>query len=406
VIFIGNYNTRMHDLHSTPQPIRTGGGTDLAFVVMVLAAYFTTFSSINNISVEKLVIIIFLGVAYIAVGVYGYAYCTRHHSYSLIMGYFLVQIFLGEVIILLGGTVGFNAMIFLPLVGQSVVLLPEMSRYVVNGVIVILFAFTVRWMSGGWDNVWTYLPIFIAGQVFILVFTQMAVSEEQARHEIQNLVKDLETANRQLREYSLQAENLAIIKERNRMAREIHDGLGHHLTALNMQIKAAKAILMTDPLKAGDLLSNAEGLTQKALGDVRQSVSALRAEEQENKPLAEQIRSTLSLLESNGMEVYFQVNGEPRLVSAQISLALSRTAQECVNNIVKHSRAQRVSVRLDYSSAAFVCFIFQDDGVGSEDFEGGFGLIGMKERVMLLEGEISIRSARGKGFYVEIKLPG
>jgi signal transduction histidine kinase len=406
MIFIGNYNTSMHDPHSTPQPIRTGGGTDLAFAVMVLAAYFTTFSTINNISVEKLVLIIFLGVGYIAIGVYGYAYCTRQNSFSLIIGYFFIQILLGEAIILLCGTVGFNAMIFLPLAGQSVVLLPEMSRYMVNGVILILYAFTVRWMSGEWDNVWAYLPIFIAAQVFILVFTQMAVSEEQARLEIQNLVKDLEAANRQLREYSLQAENLAVIKERNRMAREIHDGLGHHLTALNMQIKAAKAILMTDPVKAGDLLSSAEGLTQKALGDVRQSISALRAEDQENKPLPEQIRSTLCVLESNGVEVDFRIIGEPRLLSAQITLALTRAAQECVNNIVKHSRAKCVSVSLDYSSVSWVCFNLKDDGVGSEDLEGGFGLIGMKERVMLLEGEIFFRSARGKGFNVEIKLPG
>ena len=61
------------------------------------------------------------------------------------------------------------------------------------------------------------MPVFVAGQVFILVFTQMAVSEEQARHEVQNLVNELEKANAQLREFALQIEGLAISKERNRM---------------------------------------------------------------------------------------------------------------------------------------------------------------------------------------------
>lgn len=399
----------MRDVHSSSQsmhPIRTGGGTDLAFAVMVLAAYFTTFSSIKSISVGELFYIIVLGVAYIAMGVYGYAYCATRNSFVMVLGYFLTQIFLGESIIFIGGTVGFNAMILLPLAGHSVVLLPELSRYAVNSVIVILYALTVRWMSGGWDVVWANLPIFVSGQVFILVFTQMAVSEEQARHEIQNLVKDLEAANRRLREYAFQVEDLAVVKERNRLAREIHDGLGHHLTALNMQIKAARAILASNSRKAADLLTNAEGLTLTALVDVRQSVSALRVGDYENKSLAEQIESALQVCQASSIEVNFTVLGVPRPSSPQVNLAVSRAAQECVNNIIKHSRAHQATVELDYSSTSALRFAFHDDGIGSELLEGGFGLVGMKERVILLEGEITFRTAKGKGFGVEIILPG
>jgi signal transduction histidine kinase len=399
----------MHDPnlpYQSIRPIRTGGGTDLAFAVMVLAAYFTTFSTIKSISVSVLIYIIVFGVAYIAMGVYGYAYCAARNSLFLVIGYFVIQIFLGESIIFLGGSVGFNAMILLPLAGHSVVLLPELSRYAVNGVIVFLYALTIRWMSGGWDVVGANLPIFIAGQVFILVFTQMAVSEEQARHEIQNLVRDLEGVNHQLREYALQAEDLAVVKERNRMAREIHDGLGHHLTALNMQIKAARAVLASNASKAADLLANAEVLTQKALVDVRQSVSALRMVEYENKSLIEQIENALQVCQSSGIDASFQVSGEPRPSSPLVNLAISRAAQECVNNVIKHSGATHAFVELDYSSSSLLRFSFHDDGIGSEILDGGFGLIGMKERVILLEGEITFQTAKGKGFGVEIHLPG
>jgi signal transduction histidine kinase len=392
--------------HPTNQPIRTGGGTDLAFAVMVLAAYFTTFSTIKNISVGGLVLIILLGIAYISVGVYGYAYCAHRNSFSLVIGYFSIQILLGEAIIYLGGSVGFNAMILLPLAGHSVVLLPELWRYAVNGVIVGLYALTVRVLSGGWDIVWSNLPIFIAGQVFILVFTQMAVSEEQARHEIQGLVRDLEAANKQLRVYALQAGDLAVTKERNRMAREIHDGLGHHLTALNMQIKAARAILNSNLRKANDLLANAEGLTLAALVDVRQSVSSLRVGDNEVASLSDQIERTLQVCKSSGVEVGFQVVGEQRTTSPQLNLAVSRAAQECVNNMIKHSAARHAKVELDYSVSSAIRFSFQDDGVGSEAAEGGFGIIGMKERVILLDGEITIQTAKGQGFCVEIILPG
>lgn len=388
-------------------PVRTGGGSDLAFAVMVLAAYFTMFSTIKSISVTVLVVIIVLGVIYMTLGVYGYAYVSQRSGFLLRIGYFLFQIILGILIIYFGGEVGFNAMILLPLAGHSVVILPELWRYVVNGIIVCLCAGTIRLLTGGWDLVWTNIPIFVAGQLFILVFTQMAVSEEQARHEIQNLVHELEVANRQLRENALQAEDLTISKERNRMAREIHDGLGHHLTALNMQIKAARAVLQTkNDVRAGELLANAESLTQKALVDVRQSVSALRESLIENRALPELLQSALTVAEQSGIAVEFVVKGEQRKLSPQTALAVYRAAQECMNNAVKHSQATRVQAELDYTLLDELSFSFCDDGIGSDNVTGGFGLIGMKERVQLLDGDIEIKTAKGDGFTVRIRLPG
>jgi two-component system sensor histidine kinase DegS len=85
---------------------------------------------------------------------------------------------------------------------------------------------------------------------------------------------------------------------------------------------------------------------------------------------------------------------------------VSRAAQECVNNVIKHSGASHAYVELDFSSDSAIRYSFQDDGVGSEIVGGGFGLIGMKERVILLEGDIVFQTAKGKGFGVEISLPG
>lgn len=387
--------------------MRTGSGSDLAFAVMVLAAYFTMFSTIQRISVTVLVVIIVLGVFYITLGVYGYAFVAQQSGFSLRLTYFVCQIFLGILIIYLGGEVGFNAMILLPLAGHSVVILPELWRYFVNAVIVVLFAGVIRLLTGGWDLVWTNMPIFVAGQLFILVFTQMAVSEEQARHEIQSLVDELEVANRQLRENALQAEDLTISKERNRMAREIHDGLGHHLTALNMQIKAARAVLQTrNEARAGELLANAEALTQKALVDVRHSVSALRESTVESRSLPELIRSALKAGEESGILTDLIIKGDQRDISPQSTLAIFRAAQECMSNTIKHSHATGAQVLLDYTLLDQLTFSFYDDGVGSNDVQGGFGLIGMKERVQLLDGDIEIKTSQENGFSVRIRLPG
>jgi signal transduction histidine kinase len=387
-------------------PIRTGNGVDLAFSVVVLASYFTTFSAVKSISVSGLVVLIFLGIIYLSIGIYGYTYCAQSGSFPLQIAYFVVQILLGDLIYYLGGTTGFNAMILLPLAGHSVVLLPEFWRYAVNGAIVSTFAVAVRVMSGGWDAVWTNLPVFLAGQIFILVFTQMAVGEEKARKEIQELANELARANQQLREFAFQAEELAIAKERNRLAREIHDGIGHHLTALNMQIKAARAVLDKDGTKTEDLLRNAESLTQKALVDVRQSVSALHGSTFENLFLPEQIEEVLKECKAAGLTATLDVLGEPRILSPQATLTIYRSVQEGVNNTMKHASASRVMVTLDYTDPIKFCLTLADDGIGSDAPAGGFGLISMRERVQLLEGDINIQSSKGRGFQIEINLPG
>jgi len=387
--------------------MRTGGGSDLAFAVMVLAAYFTMFSTIHSISVGVLLVMIVLGVLYISLGVYGYAFVAQRANPLLRTSYFAAQVILGSSIIYLSGGVGFNAMILLPLAGHSVVLLPEGMRYITNAAIASVCSVIIRMLTGGWDQVWTTMPIFVAGQLFILVFTQMAVSEEQARHEVQGLVHELEEANRQLRAYALQAEDLAVSKERNRMAREIHDGLGHHLTALNMQIKAARAVLSAkNEARTGELLANAESLTQKALVDVRQSVFALRENVSDVGSLPDLVMNVVKICEANGITVEFNVIGSERFLSAQVSLTIIRTAQECVNNALKHSHASNMALDLDYTSPDVVSITYRDNGVGSDNLEGGFGLIGMKERVQLLDGKIEIRSARDHGFFVHICLPG
>jgi two-component system sensor histidine kinase DegS len=87
-------------------------------------------------------------------------------------------------------------------------------------------------------------------------------------------------------------------------------------------------------------------------------------------------------------------------------LALYRSAQEALNNAVKHSQATSLSVVLDFQSANEIVLMVEDNGQGADQMEGGFGLIGIKERVQLLNGEVKFTSARGQGFKVEIRLPG
>ena len=387
------------------RPIHTGSDADIAFAVVVLASYFSTFSQMQRTSSADLLLMIGLGVAYIAIGIYGYSFTARAGKLPLFLVYFAGQIVLGGLIIYLGKGVGFNAMVLLPLAGHSVVLLPQTWRLIVNLAIILVYVSALQ-VTSNWSLVSSSLPVFLAGQIFIVVFTQMAVNEEKARSEVEKLVNDLADANQSLRAYALQAEELAITKERNRLAREIHDGLGHYLTTIFMQVQAARAVMKIDPQKSQDSLATAQNLTQEALVDVRQSVSALRDSDSERLPLPEEIGNLLRGCESAGISTELKVLGSPRVLTPQAQLTYYRAVQEGINNTVKHARATLLAVVLDYSQSERVKLILQDNGVGAHEMDGGFGLIGIRERVTLLYGEFNILTAPGQGFRLEVSLPG
>lgn len=373
---------------------------------MVLAAYFTTFSILQNASNVDLLLMIGLGIAYIAIGIYGYAFAARSGRAVYPLAYFVIQLVLGGLIVHQTKGVGYTALVLLPLAGHSVVLLPRNLRLVANLAIVITFVAASDLFSADWEQVWSALPIFLAGLMFIVIFTQMAVSEEKARSEVEQLVKDLEEANQHLRQYALQVEELAITKERNRLAREIHDGLGHYLTAVHMQIQAGRAVMKTDPQRAIESLGKAQNLTQEALVDVRRSVSALRDMPVDNLSLHDEIEKMLRGCESLGISPSMKVVGSPRTISPQAVLTIYRSAQEGINNTCKHARAAHLALSLDYSQAEQVRMIIQDDGLGAGEVNGGFGILGVRERVHMLHGEVIVTTSPGKGFCLEICLPG
>ena len=394
-------------MERTFHSFRTGGDADLAFAVMVLAAYFTTFSVIKSATTFSLLLMIGLGIAYITVGIYGYAFVEKSEKTGYHLIYFFIQLLLAGAIVYLGKGVGYNAMVLLPLAGQSVMLMPRNWRLVVNLSVVATYMLALNpFSANNWTLVWSGLPVFLAGQFFIVVFTQMAVSEEQARGEVEKLVRELEAKNQQLREYALQVEELAVTKERNRLAREIHDGLGHYLTTIYMQIQAARAVSKTDPLKAQEAIATAQNLTQEALKDVRRSVSALRDMPGDSISLQEEIEKMLKNCEGAGLTPEMKVLGAPRTLSPQAVFTIYRAVQEGINNTCKHAHATRISVSLDYTQISKVKLVIQDDGVGAEQVDGGFGLMGMRERIHMLNGDMSVNTKPGNGFRVEVSVPG
>ncbi|MFA5836490.1 MAG: sensor histidine kinase [Bellilinea sp.] len=390
---------------TNPSIIRTGGDADLAFAVVVLASYFATFSSLQETAPFKIVILIGLGTAYLAIGIYGYAFCARSKSVPFSLFYFAIQIVVGGLIVFLGKGAGFNALVLMPLAGHAVVLLPRGTGYIAHIVIMLAYVMAVYAYSGSVEVVWQGLPIFTAGVVFIVVFTQMALNEEASRREVERLLKELTEANLRLREFALQAEDLATAKERNRLAREIHDGLGHYLTTIHMQIQAASAVSANDQKRAKTILTKAQNLTQEALADVRHSVAALRSPVDGHQPLAEMIRGLLEGARNAGIVPELIIQGEERNFNPQTRWTLYRAAQEGISNACIHAKASRMWITLDYSQADCVVLDVEDNGIGPDDYKEGFGLLGMKERVSSVGGTMEIGPSKQGGFAFDIKVP-
>jgi signal transduction histidine kinase len=374
---------------------------NIAFVIVVCASYASATTAIiysrRPVTAWEAAVLVGLGAAYLVVGTHGFAICRRSGSLLAGISYFVVQLLLAATLILLRGSTGELALILLPLAGQSALLLP------LPGMVPVCFLIYVTLVMpflsrGRWVDAIALALIYGTGIVFVVVFTRVAASEREAR-------TALAEANQLLRDHAAQVEELATTKERNRLAREIHDSLGHYLTVVNVQIGAAQAILEQDRPRALDHLSNAQALTQEGLAEVRHSVAALRASPTESRPLPEALARLAEQWNAAGLHTRFAVAGTARSLTPQVHLTLYRAAQEALTNVGKHAHATSVDLHLDYRNEDSVHLSVRDDGVGSDNSGGGFGLLGVRERVQQLSGAVRVRTDSGKGFALEVELP-
>jgi signal transduction histidine kinase len=298
----------------------------------------------------------------------------------------------------------------LPLTVQAVLDLP---RGAWAGIAIVMytlgFAAPLRLAAGlSWVDLFQASLQFAPALLFVVAFSGLLAREREARAEVERLAAALGQANTRLREYAAQAEELATAKERNRLAREIHDTLGHYLTVINVQLEAAQVVMDSDRDRAVAAVAKAQGLAKDGLAEVRRSVAALRAPPVESRPLPEVLAALAEECRAGGLVVEYEVAGAPRRLAMPAETALYRAAQEALTNVRKHARASRVDLRLDYTAPAGVRLTVQDNGVGAPsgaEREGRFGLVGMRERVHLLGGEVRIQTGPGQGFRLEVDVP-
>lgn len=216
----------------------------------------------------------------------------------------------------------------------------------------------------------------------------------------------LRHANRQLHQYASTLEHLTISRERNRVARELHDTLAHTLSSLSVQLETVKAYWQIDSQAAQALLDSALTTTRSGLHETRRALDALRARPLEDLGLRIALCDMAeAAAEPANLQLDLRLPDQPPLLDEATEHAIYRIAQEAVANVCHHAEARHLTLALSCTAAHLVLRI-QDDGRGFDPQNsrrpGHFGMAGMAERAALIGSQLRIISAPGAGTLVEL----
>jgi signal transduction histidine kinase len=248
---------------------------------------------------------------------------------------------------------------------------------------------------------------FAAGYVFFGIFGWMMVEAERNRARSDQLLVELQAAHQQLQDYAARLEDLTIAQERNRIAREMHDTLGHRLTIAAVQLEGAQRLIPTDPQRAAAILGTVRGQVKEGLSELRQTVAMLRASVDEDLPLDKAlVRLVEQVEQATSLNIHLSLEDCPAGLAQAQQTALYRAAQECLTNIERHARANEAWVQLTVTNG-IIHLLISDNGIGfsPEGEQSGFGLVGLKERAALQGGEFHVDARAGGGTQVSFSIP-
>jgi signal transduction histidine kinase len=364
-----------------------------ALVVLTGGAFLTLLAEATALPYPLAAVLIGAGFAVLAVVGYGWIHAQEQPRRGrLAAAYVAVMLPLGYLLFGAAGAGVGATLLLMVLVSQSVLLLPLPAAVSVTAAVPLVHV----GMTWG-DGLRSGMGI-LAAAAFTAVVTELLRREQRARTELAD-------ANVRLRGYAAQAEQLATTQERNRLARDIHDGLGHHLTVVQMQVQAARAVLPSDPAKADAVLAKAQQQSTEALAEVRRSVAALR-EPRTAPPLDEALKTLVDDACAAGVPTELEVTGTVRPLAADAEESLFRAAQEGLTNVRKHAAAGSARLVLDYRGDGTVRLEVCDDGRAAVPSGDGFGLLGLRERAERVGGSVELDSGPGRGTTLRVAVPG
>ncbi|MFN8432907.1 MAG: sensor histidine kinase [Anaerolineales bacterium] len=253
-------------------------------------------------------------------------------------------------------------------------------------------------------NITVYIFIAIIRTIsFVAVgfFISFIVSRLRKQRE------SLREANANLTHYASTLEQLTVSRERNRLARELHDTLAHSLTAISVSLETAKAYFDIDLNQSREMIDTSLEATRKGVDETRRALKALRSSDLVDMGLRLAVKKAAESAASRfSLDLELDLQDPMPSLSPDVEQTVLRVTQEAIENVTKHSQAKKFSVRL--TSDGRTTLIIQDNGIGFDmkpkDSTGHFGLVGMRERAELAGGTLKIESGKGKGTKVVLTI--
>ena len=239
--------------------------------------------------------------------------------------------------------------------------------------------------------------------IFILYMVVMTLSQTSEKERILRLNSQLQMANRKLEEYAQEQVRMTETRERNRLAREIHDTLGHSLTGIITGIEACIMLMDIAPEATKEQLRAIAEVARNGITDVRHSVNALRPDALETLSLESAIRKLVEESEkSTGVKIDLVFPENLQNLDQDEEDVLYRIVQESITNAIRHGKATHIDVLMEHVDNDLRIRI-ADNGKGCDNIQSGFGLHHMQERIDMLKGTLSYS---GKdGFVIEAVVP-
>ena len=327
----------------------------------------------------------------------------------LIHGILVVQLVL-TVVLMLASPDGWQlfAILFFVLSSVCMGILPSRQGYLWIGAFASVTALAFLYQAGWPEGLLATLP-FAGGYFFFGAFTYAWAAADAARRESQRLLIELQDAHRQLQLYADRVEALTVAEERSRLARELHDSLGHELTALDLQVELLARLPATMETERRQILEQVRQLVKQTLTDVRRTVRALPPTAIEQFSLPEATAALIAdFAAATGLPATWDIEGEPRPLAVICALPLYRTAQEGLTNVHRHApTTPAITVRLSYRPHAVSMSVenLSPTSPPAQPEQSGYGLAGLRTRAETLGGSLEAGTTTAGGFRLVMHLP-
>ncbi|MEC1525099.1 sensor histidine kinase [Neobacillus niacini] len=252
---------------------------------------------------------------------------------------------------------------------------------------------------------WEHLGLGVIDGFFLYGIGISVAKVIEAEKKTHLLLVENRRQNQLLEEYAKQIEKVTLLEERNRLARDLHDTVGHTFTSVIMGLDAASFLMKTSPEKAREQVEVLSDVLRKSLGDIRFQIHQISPNEEKEEVLSQLKKIADEFALHTKTIIHFEHIGHQEInISSQATITLIRCLQESLTNAIRHGHAKEIMITLKADSSHVVLLI-EDNGIGNRKVSYGFGLNGMKERLESLQGRLSIESKVNEGTNVTCYIP-